>query len=153
MLEVLRQPLEEHKIRISRNSGCYEYPADFMLIAAMNPCPCGNYPDLNKCNCTKTQIQNYLGHVSQPFLDRMDLCVEASRVEYGELHKTGKEETGDDFIDAGGAQEILPQKYGGAAHHNPGKGTVCGHASPEEGEQHERPKGCPKPCPGVGDDI
>lgn len=93
VLEVLRQPLEEHKIRISRNSGCYEYPADFMLIAAMNPCPCGNYPDLNKCNCTKTQIQNYLGHVSQPFLDRMDLCVEASRVEYGELHKTGKEET------------------------------------------------------------
>lgn len=67
VLEVLRQPLEEHKIRISRNSGCYEYPADFMLIAAMNPCPCGNYPDLNKCNCTKTQIQNYLGHVSQPF--------------------------------------------------------------------------------------
>ena len=47
VLEVLRQPLEEHKIRISRNSGCYEYPADFMLIAAMNPCPCGNYPDLN----------------------------------------------------------------------------------------------------------
>lgn len=93
VLEVLRQPLEEHKIRISRNSGCYEYPADFMLIAAMNPCPCGNYPDLNKCNCTKNQIQNYLGHVSQPFLDRMDLCVEALRVEYGELHKTGKEET------------------------------------------------------------
>ena len=48
VLEVLRQPLEEHKIRISRNSGCYEYPADFMLIAAMNPCPCGKYPDLNK---------------------------------------------------------------------------------------------------------
>ena len=82
VLEVLRQPLEEHKIRISRNSGCYEYPADFMLIAAMNPCPCGNYPDLNKCNCTKTQIQNYLGHVSQPFLDRMDFSRRADTVTY-----------------------------------------------------------------------
>ena len=114
VLEVLRQPLEEHKIRISRNSGCYEYPADFMLIAAMNPCPCGNYPDLNKCNCTKTQIQNYLGHVSQPFLDRMDLCVEASRVEYGELHKTGKEETSAEIRNrVCTARKIQEQRYEG----------------------------------------
>ena len=114
VLEVLRQPLEEHKIRISRNSGCYEYPADFMLIAAMNPCPCGNYPDLNKCNCTKAQIQNYLGHVSQPFLDRMDLCVEASRVEYGELHKTGKEETSAEIRNrVCTARKIQEQRYEG----------------------------------------
>lgn len=114
VLEVLRQPLEEHKIRISRNSGCYEYPADFMLIAAMNPCPCGNYPDLNKCNCTKTQIQKYLGHVSQPFLDRMDLCVEASRVEYGELHKTGKEETSAEIRNrVCTARKIQEQRYEG----------------------------------------
>lgn len=93
VLEVLRQPLEEHTIRLSRNSGSYEFPADFMLIAAMNPCPCGNYPDLNKCNCTKYQIQNYLGHVSQPFLDRMDLCVEALRVDYKELRSKGEEES------------------------------------------------------------
>ena len=114
VLEVLRQPLEEHKIRISRNSGCYEYPADFMLIAAMNPCPCGNYPDLNKCNCTKVQIQNYLGHVSQPFLDRMDLCVEASRVEYGELHQNGKEESSAEIRErVCAARKIQEHRYEG----------------------------------------
>lgn len=114
VLEVLRQPLEERKIRISRNSGCYEYPADFMLIAAMNPCPCGNYPDLNRCNCTRAQIQNYLGHVSQPFLDRMDLCVEASRVEYGELQQTGKEETSAEIRKrVCAARKIQEQRYEG----------------------------------------
>ena len=91
--ESLRQPLEDGVVTVARAAGTFTYPSSIMLVAAMNPCPCGNYPDLNKCNCTKTQIQKYLGHVSQPFLDRMDLCVEASRVEYGELHKTGKEET------------------------------------------------------------
>ena len=85
-----------------------------MLIAAMNPCPCGNYPDLNKCNCTKTQIQKYLGHVSQPFLDRMDLCVEDSRVEYGELHKTGKEETSAEIRNrVCTARKIQEQRYEG----------------------------------------
>lgn len=114
VLEVLRQPLEEHKIRISRNSGCYEYPADFILIAAMNPCPCGNYPDFNKCNCTKAQIQNYLGHVSQPFLDRMDLCVEASRVEYGELHQTGEAESSAEIRKrVCTARKIQEQRYEG----------------------------------------
>ena len=59
----------------------------------MNPCPCGCYPDMNRCTCTPGQIQHYLGKLSQPFLDRMDICVEAPRVEYESLRTKGQEET------------------------------------------------------------
>ena len=85
VLEVLRQPLEERSIRIARTYGNYVFPADFMLVAAMNPCPCGCYPDLEKCTCTPAQIQMYLNRISRPFLDRIDLCVEAPRIRYEEL--------------------------------------------------------------------
>ncbi len=85
VLEVLRQPLEERSIQISRTYGNYIFPADFMLVAAMNPCPCGCYPDLEKCTCTPAQIQMYLSRISRPFLDRIDLCVEAPRIRYEEL--------------------------------------------------------------------
>ncbi len=82
VLEVLRQPLEDKKIRIIRNKGSYEFPANIMLVAAMNPCPCGNYPDLNRCSCTEYEINRYLSKISQPLLDRIDICVEVPRVEY-----------------------------------------------------------------------
>ena len=85
VLEVLRQPLEEKQIRIARSHGTYVFPANFILVAAMNPCPCGNYPNLEKCTCTPGQIQHYLGRISQPFLDRMDLCIEATRIKYEAL--------------------------------------------------------------------
>lgn len=85
VLEVLRQPLEEKQIRIARSHGTYVFPANFILVAAMNPCPCGNYPNLEKCTCTPGQIQHYLGRISQPFLDRMDLCIEAPRIKYEAL--------------------------------------------------------------------
>lgn len=85
VLEVLRQPLEEKIVHMVRQQGAYVFPADFMLVAAMNPCPCGNYPDLGKCTCTLPQIQKYLGKISQPFLDRIDICVETPKVEYEEL--------------------------------------------------------------------
>lgn len=91
VLEVLRQPLEEHKIRISRSHGTYVFPSEFMLVGAMNPCPCGNYPDLNHCTCTQGQISQYLSRLSQPFLDRMDICIEVPRIEYEEF-RNGKEE-------------------------------------------------------------
>lgn len=92
VLEVLRQPLEEKKIQISRTYGNYSFPADLILVAAMNPCPCGCYPDIQKCTCTPTQIQMYLNRISRPFLDRIDLCVEASGVGYEELTSEQKEE-------------------------------------------------------------
>ncbi len=85
VLEVLRQPLEEAQIRITRKQGNYVFPARFLLTAAMNPCPCGNYPDLERCTCTPSQIRQYLSRISQPFLDRLDICVEVPRVSYEAL--------------------------------------------------------------------
>jgi len=73
-LDLLRQPLEEKQITISRNQGTYQYPADFMLIAACNPCPCGHYPNLNKCKCSEPIVRRYLNKVSGPLLDRIDIC-------------------------------------------------------------------------------
>ena len=61
-----------------------------MLVAAMNPCPCGNYPDVQKCSCTPGQIQKYLGKISQPFLDRMDICIETPKVVYQDLDRDWK---------------------------------------------------------------
>ena len=97
VLEVLRQPLENREIRLSRTHGTYRFPADFMLVAAMNPCPCGNYPDLSKCRCTPPQIQMYLGRISRPFLDRIDLCVEAPRVGFGSLTGTARQESSEEI--------------------------------------------------------
>lgn len=85
-LDSLRQPLEERKVQISRVGGNLVYPADFMLVCAMNPCPCGYFPDRNRCRCTEAQIRHYTGKVSGPILDRIDLCVELQAVEIGSLH-------------------------------------------------------------------
>ncbi len=93
VIEVLRQPLEEHQIRLTRSHGNYVFPANFMLAAAMNPCPCGHYPDMEKCTCTESQIQQYLGKISQPFLDRIDLCAETPKIRYEALSRKEKEET------------------------------------------------------------
>lgn len=90
VLEILRQPLEENRIKITRSSGSFDFPANIMLVAAMNPCPCGNYPDLNRCNCTESQISRYLGKISQPLLDRIDICMEVPKIEYKNLVRKGK---------------------------------------------------------------
>lgn len=82
VLETLRQPLEDKEIHICRNGGNYTFPADFILLAAINPCPCGYYPDMSRCHCTPEQIARYLGRFSGPILDRMDLCVEAARLDW-----------------------------------------------------------------------
>ncbi len=93
VIEVLRQPLEERIVRIARSQGIYEYPADVMLVAAMNPCPCGYFPDLNRCQCTPFQIQQYQGKISQPFLGRMDICAEVPGVRYEDLNGVRREES------------------------------------------------------------
>lgn len=92
-LEVLRQPLEERKIRLVRLNGTYEYPADFILAAAMNPCSCGYYPDMQKCRCSQASINRYLGKISQPLIDRLDICVEAPRIGFDDLNGTERAET------------------------------------------------------------
>lgn len=91
-LEILRQPLEDKVIRIARTTGTYEFPANFMLCAAMNPCPCGFYPDMNQCRCTAGEVAHYLGKISQPLLDRIDLCAEAAPVDFSQISskKTGE---------------------------------------------------------------
>lgn len=85
VIECLRQPLEEKSIRIIRNSGMYQYPADFMLVAAMNPCKCGYYPDRNLCRCTDYDIAKHIGKLSSPLIDRFDLAVHVERPKYDEL--------------------------------------------------------------------
>lgn len=92
-LEVLRQPLEERSITIARVQGSFCYPADFQLVAAMNPCLCGHYPDRDRCTCTPAQIHRYLGKISRPFLDRIDMCVETAPISYGEMNSGGENES------------------------------------------------------------
>ena len=97
-LEVLRGPLEDKVITISRVNASLEYPADFMLIASMNPCPCGYYGcDDNKCNCTEQAISHYVGQVSGPLLDRIDLHIEVKPVEYKKISSLEKAERSEDI--------------------------------------------------------
>lgn len=91
-LEIMRQPLEEHEVNISRLSGVYTYPANFMLVAAMNPCSCGYYPDRDRCSCSQHEVGRYLSRISQPLMDRIDICVEAPRVDYAEIAGVRKNE-------------------------------------------------------------
>lgn len=85
VIELLRQPLEDRSIVVARTAGAYRFPADFMLVAASNPCPCGCYPDRTKCHCSETQIRKYLGKMSRPILDRMDLIAEAAAISYEDI--------------------------------------------------------------------
>ncbi len=85
VLEALRQPLEDRVVTVARAQATCTYPANFTLIASMNPCPCGHYGSDLECNCTPPQIQRYLGRISGPLLDRMDLHVEIPRVKLDQL--------------------------------------------------------------------
>jgi magnesium chelatase family protein len=84
-LEVLREPLENQKVLISRASCSIEFPASFLLVAALNPCPCGYYGDKQKCVCTQAQVAKYLSKLSGPLLDRIDLHVNVPAIDYEEL--------------------------------------------------------------------
>ena len=76
VLEALREPLQDNKIRISRVNSKVEYPSDFLFVGAMNPCPCGNLLNEHKeCRCSDLEIQRYKNRLSDPFLDRIDICV------------------------------------------------------------------------------
>ncbi len=86
VLEVMRQPLEDGKVTISRSKMSLEFPANFMLVCAMNPCPCGNYGNPNaECTCTPIQIQKYMAKISGPLLDRIDIHIEVPAVKVAEL--------------------------------------------------------------------
>lgn len=113
VLDVLRQPMEERYVQLTRKSGVYRFPCNFMLVASMNPCLCGYYPDLNKCTCTPAQIRQYQSKVTQPFLDRIDMCVEASKIQYEELYAEEVPETSGEIRErVCKARERQNQRYG-----------------------------------------
>lgn len=112
-LEAMRQPLEDGEVTITRTSGSVTYPCNFMLVASMNPCPCGYYGDpTHECSCTQTQIMKYMSKISGPLLDRIDLHVEVPAVKYEELES---KETGEssETINArvGKAREVQLERY------------------------------------------
>ena len=97
-LEVLRQPLEDRHITISRSKYSTDYPCSFMFVASMNPCPCGYYGDpTHHCVCTPGQIQRYMNKISGPLLDRIDLHVSVMRPKYSELTATIQGEPSSDI--------------------------------------------------------
>ncbi len=94
VLEVLRQPLEEGSVHISRASGTVSYPSRFMLVCAMNPCRCGWYGHpSDRCRCSESAVEKYLSRLSGPLLDRIDLFVEVQSLEYNELAKRSEAES------------------------------------------------------------
>lgn len=119
VLEVMRQPLEDRQVTISRASASLTYPASFMLIAAMNPCPCGFFSDPSReCKCSSNQIQNYVSRISGPLLDRIDIQVEVPAVKYSEL---AAETTGEpsaqvqERVEA--ARQVQQQRFAGTTIH------------------------------------
>jgi magnesium chelatase family protein len=92
-LEALRQPIEDNAVTISRSAGKVTYPCSFMLVAAMNPCPCGSYGSkVKKCTCNAAAIGKYLSKISGPLLDRFDIHIEVGEIDYDKLSSNKKEE-------------------------------------------------------------
>ena len=93
-LEVLRQPLEDGQITVSRAAGSATYPSHFQLVAAMNPCKCGYYGHpTRQCTCSPSAVRQYRSRVSGPLLDRIDLCVEMDPIAFDELHTAAPSES------------------------------------------------------------
>ena len=113
VLEVMRQPMEERRVTISRAKVALDFPANFMLIASMNPCPCGyyNHPE-KECTCPPGAVQKYLNKISGPLLDRIDLHVEVTPVPFSELSNTTKGEASAEIRERViKAREIQTERY------------------------------------------
>jgi len=118
VLEVMRQPMEERRVTISRAKVSIEYPANFMLVASMNPCPCGyyNHPE-KECLCGSATVQRYLSKISGPLLDRIDLHVEVVPVTFDEMTANRKVENSDSIRQrVVAAREIQIQRFSGHKH-------------------------------------
>ena len=106
VLEVLRQPLEDQRVTISRAAMSLTFPASFMLVCAMNPCPCGFWNDpTRECRCTPLQIQRYVGRISGPLLDRIDIHIDVPAVRFKEL--TGSSASPEPEASAGIRERVL----------------------------------------------
>ncbi len=115
-LETLRQPLEDGVITIARASSTVTFPANFMLIASMNPCPCGNYgSESTPCTCSASQIHRYLSKLSGPLLDRIDLHIEVGSIQYCELTDERSEEPSENVRQrVNAARKIQAQRFEGS---------------------------------------
>lgn len=113
--EALRQPLEDGKVTISRIAGSITYPSSIMLVAAMNPCPCGFFGHpTRQCICSPKAVRNYLNKISGPMLDRIDIHIEVPPVNYEELNSTGKEETSAEIrARVNRARQLQTERYRG----------------------------------------
>lgn len=112
VLEELRQPLEDGDVTVSRVNGTVTFPANLMFVASMNPCPCGYYGYSDKCRCTGTQINKYMGKVSGPLLDRIDVQIEAAAVDYEDMHSDKATESSADIKKrVVAAHEIQKKRY------------------------------------------
>ena len=117
-LEVLRQPMEDRCVTISRVHASYSFPADFMLVAAMNPCPCGNYPDRKRCKCTPAMIERYQAKVSGPLLDRIDINMEVKPVDSDAIFSPGDGEKSEVIRSrVEQARQIQEKRYAGDGIH------------------------------------
>lgn len=119
VLEILRQPLEEGAVSLARTNMSLAFPAKFMLLGAMNPCPCGYFGDATKeCRCTGAQIQRYVGKISGPLLDRIDIHIEVPAVEYKELRGGGD----------GVSSAVMRERVEGARERQRARGHLNAHA-------------------------
>ncbi len=130
-LDMMRQPLEDGSVTISRVSGAVTYPSEFMLVCAMNPCKCGWYGDPSgRCTCSEQAVQNYRSRISGPMLDRIDIVVEVPAVEFEDLRRRGEAEPSRDIkqrVDA--ARKLQQQRFG--------SGSMCNaRMGPEELRRH-----------------
>lgn len=114
-LEVLRGPIEDGIVSISRVNASITYPSNFMLIASMNPCPCGYYGSIEKeCTCSQQMIQKYMGRISGPLLDRIDIQVEVSPVKYEKLQNEEEPESSEKIKQrVNNARKIQLERYQG----------------------------------------
>lgn len=115
-IEALRQSLEDGTITIARNTQTIEYPANFMLIASMNPCPCGNYGSSTKqCKCSPNQIHKYLSKISGPIMDRIDLYIEVDGVTYDDIKSDTLEESSKDIkLRVDEARKVQTNRFAGS---------------------------------------
>lgn len=113
-LEVLRGPLEDGEITIGRATQVLTYPCKFMLVASMNPCPCGFYGSDKECRCSEESIKRYLGKISGPLLDRIDIQVEVNSVKYENLDSNTIEESSEEIRKrVNMARDIQKKRYEG----------------------------------------
>ena len=113
VLEVLRGPLEDKSVTISRVNASLTYPCNFMFVASMNPCPCGFYGSQDKeCTCSEQAIARYIGKISGPLLDRIDIQIEVTPVKYQKLDSTEKVETSQEIRKrVNQARKIQQERY------------------------------------------